>query len=320
MLLSSVLTLAALTALVQWRAYQREVKANTEFPPIGELLDVDGTKVHALVQGEGPDLVLIHGASGNLRDFTFGMVETLATRYRVILFDRPGLGSTDALPRNAGAWNKSAASPAEQAALLQKAADQLRVSNPIVLGHSYGGAVALAWGLLRPEQTAALVLVSAVSGVWPGRLGWQYQLTGSTIGSGLVIPIISAFLPESFVQSSVASIFAPQPSPENYARQIGSDLALRRASMRANAQQVNTLLPHIREMVPRYGTLTMPVEIVHGTADTIVPMDIHALVLMTQLPNGNLTTLPGIGHMPQHVEPNAVCDAIDRAATRAGLR
>lgn len=320
MLLSSVLTLAALTALVQWRAYQREVKANTEFPPIGELLDVDGTMVHALVQGEGPDLVLIHGASGNLRDFTFGMVETLATRYRVILFDRPGLGSTDALPRNAGAWNKTSASPAEQADLLQKATDQLGVSNPIVLGHSYGGAVALAWGLLRPEQTAALVLVSAVSGVWPGRLGWQYQLTGSTLGSGLVIPIISAFLPESFVQSSVASIFAPQPSPENYARHIGSDLVLRRASMRANTQQVNALLPHIREMVPQYGTLTMPVEIVHGTADTIVPMDIHALVLMTQLPNGNLTTLPGVGHMPQHVEPNAVCDAIDRAAARAGLR
>ncbi|MCX8227352.1 MAG: alpha/beta hydrolase, partial [Sulfitobacter sp.] len=130
MLLSSVLTLAALAALVQWRAYQREVKANTEFPPIGELLDVDGTMVHALVQGEGPDLVLIHGASGNLRDFTFGMVETLATRYRVILFDRPGLGSTDALPRNAGAWNKTSASPAEQADLLQKAADQLGVSNP----------------------------------------------------------------------------------------------------------------------------------------------------------------------------------------------
>jgi pimeloyl-ACP methyl ester carboxylesterase len=49
-------------------------------------------------------------------------------------------------------------------------------------------------------------------------------------------------------------------------------------------------------------------------------MDIHAKVLMTQLPNAHLTTLPGIGHMPQHVERSAVFDAIDRATARAGLR
>lgn len=320
MLIAVALLVVGLTALVQWRAYQRERITNDQYPPLGEFLEVNGTKVHALVRGSGPDLVLIHGASGNLRDFTFDMVDELATRYRVICFDRPGLGWTDVLPGNAGAWNKSSASPAEQAAMLQQAADQLGVRNPVVLGHSYGGAVALAWGLARPDQTGALVLVAAVSEVWPGSLGWQYQLTGSTLGSGLVIPVITAFLPKKFVEASLAAIFAPQPIPQGYGPHIGSDLALRRPSLRANAQQVNSLLPHIRQMVPHYGTLTMPVEVIHGTADTIVPMDIHAKVLMTQLPNAKLTTLPGTGHMPQHVERSAVFDAIDRATLRAGLR
>jgi pimeloyl-ACP methyl ester carboxylesterase len=319
-MLTTVLLIVGLVALVQWRAYRREAAANAQYPPIGEQLDVGGTKVHALVRGSGPDLVLIHGASGNMRDFTFDMVDELARRYRVILFDRPGLGWTDVLPQHAGAWNKRAASPADQAALLQQAADQLGVRNPIVLGHSYGGAVALAWGLARPDQTSALVLVSAVSEEWPGSLGWQYQLTGSTLGSGLLIPVITGFWPEKLVQHSIDSIFAPQPSPAGYISHIGPDLALRRVSMRANSQQVNSLLPHIKEMVPRYSTLTMPVEVIHGTADTIVPMDIHAKVLMTQLPNAHLTTLPGIGHMPQHVERRAVFDAIDRATARAGLR
>ena len=40
--------------------------------------------------GAGPDLVLIHGSSGNTRDFTFGFVDTVKDRYRVIVFDRPG--------------------------------------------------------------------------------------------------------------------------------------------------------------------------------------------------------------------------------------
>ena len=261
------LLIAGLIALVQWRAHARETAANAAYPPIGELLDVNGVTVHAKVQGSGPDLVLLHGASGNMRDFTFDMVDELATRYRVI-----------------------------------------------------GGAVALAWGLERPDQTASIVLVSGVSETWPGDLGWQYQLTGSVFGSAVVIPLITAFLPQSFVKASVDGIFAPQSTPDGYIDHIGANLSLRRTSMRANAQQVNGLYPHIEKMIPRYDTLTMPVELIHGTADTIVPLEIHAAVLETQLADATLTTLPGIGHMPQHVERAAVLDAIDRAAARAGLR
>ena len=90
--------------------------------------------------------------------------------------------------------------------------------------------------------------------------------------------------------------------------------------MRANAQQVNSLRPHIVEMSKHYAELTMPVELIHGTADVVVPMDIHSEVLVGQVPHGHLTRLEGIGHMPHHVAPQAVVDAIDRAAARAGLR
>ncbi len=83
---------------------------------------------------------------------------------------------------------------------------------------------------------------------------------------------------------------------------------------------MNSLRPHIVEMSQRYGELTMPLEIVHGDADTIVPLRIHSEPLSRQVPGANLTVLEGIGHMPQHAAPQAVEDAIDRAATRAGLR
>jgi pimeloyl-ACP methyl ester carboxylesterase len=83
---------------------------------------------------------------------------------------------------------------------------------------------------------------------------------------------------------------------------------------------VNGLLPHIKAMVPDYGRLTMPIELIHGSADTIVPAALHAEVFVTQAPDAVLTTLPGIGHMPQHVAQPEVIDTIDRAAARAGLR
>lgn len=309
-----------LVVAVQWRASAREAAATKTYPPQGRVIDVDGTPVHVLIAGSGPDLILIHGASGNVRDWTFDFADRVSDRYRVIMLDRPGLGWTGRLPGKSGAWNTANESPMEQAALLQKAVEIVGVERPIVVGHSFGGAVAMAWALRQPEETAAVVMLGAVSNPWPGDLGWTYTVLGSAAGGGLVVPVISAFLPQSYVDSSVESIFAPQDAPEGYAHHVGAGLVLRRESLRANAQQVNFLRPHIVKMSKRYNSLTMPFEIVHGDADTIVPLSVHSEPLARQLPDARLTVLPGIGHMPHHAAPDAVEDAIDRAAARAGLR
>jgi len=84
--------LAGCAAYVDRRASEREVAAEQGWPPEGQILDLGGRQVHAVVMGQGPDVVLIHGASGSTRDFTFGFAETLAHSYRVIILDRPGLG------------------------------------------------------------------------------------------------------------------------------------------------------------------------------------------------------------------------------------
>ncbi|MGL4310631.1 MAG: alpha/beta fold hydrolase, partial [Paracoccaceae bacterium] len=64
----------------------------------------------------------------------------------------------------------------------------------------------------------------------------------------------------------------------------------------------------------------VPVELVHGDMDNIVPLSVHAARLVDILPDANLTVLPGTGHMPQHANEPEVIAAIHRAASRAGLR
>ncbi|TNC47594.1 alpha/beta hydrolase [Rubellimicrobium rubrum] len=304
--------------LTDWRADRQEVEALKAWPPEGLLVGVQGRQVHAVMRGTGPDLVLIHGASGNLRDMTFRFMDRLADRYRVTAFDRPGLGYTDPAPRS-GRFDTIGESPMEQAELLRAAARELGIDRPIVLGHSFGGAVALAWALGDPEGTAAVVDVSGAAMPWPGRLGWLYRANVPWVGSTVVPPLVAAFAPAPLVDRAVEATFAPNPVPDGYAEHLGTGLAIRRASFRENARQVNSLRAHIVEQSRLYAAFPVPLEIVHGEADTIVPPKIHSLPLSRLAPGANLVLLPGVGHMPHHAAPEAVIAAIDRARNRAGL-
>lgn len=310
-LLVILLAAVAVAGLTAWKAARHERQAESEWPPSGDFLMVDGHRVHYRVEGEGPDLVLIHGASGNIRDFTFDMVGRLKDRFRVIVFDRPGLGYTERIdPRGA--------SIRQQAELLSRAAAELGAERPIVFGHSYGGAVALAWAVHRPGALSALVLSSAASNPWDTGLGTYYSVISHPLGQRVVIPLITAWVPERVVHAQIDGVFAPQAPPAGYHDHIGAGLTLRRMSMRANALHRANLLEEIRAQVPRYADIGVPVEIVHGDADDTVPLQVHSEPLSRQIPGANLTVLDGIGHMPHHAAPEAVDAAIDRAGARSG--
>ncbi len=303
----------AAAALTLWQATRQEAKAESQFPPSGKFVTVDTHRVHYVQAGTGPDVILIHGASGNLRDWTFDAVGRLSDRYRVTAFDRPGLGYTDRI-------NETGASITQQADLLSQAAAQLGISDPIVVGQSYGGAVALAWAVDFPDRLSALVLLAAASNPWTSDLPGFYKLTSSNVLGPLVIPLLTAWVPNSKVRTALDEIFAPQHPPAGYLDHIGAGLTLRRASLRENALQRANLLEEITGIHPRYGAISVPVEILHGDIDTTVGLHIHSVPLSGQIPNAVLTPLEGIGHMPQHAATAQMDAAIDRAAARANLQ
>ncbi|MBV7393369.1 alpha/beta hydrolase [Mameliella sp. DP3N28-2] len=305
-------------AVTQIRADRAEREAETRWPPVGQFVEVGGLRVHYVQKGSGPDVVLLHGASGNLRDFTFKLVDLLAKDYRVTAFDRPGLGYTTREARFAGAFNASAETPPDQAAILARAAAELGVRRPIVVGHSFGGAVAMAWGL--DQEAAAVVSLGGAIMPWPGALDSQYQVLGNPLGGAIVPQFVTAWYGEDRIEQAVSGIFAPQAAPPGYIQHIGPGLSLRRETIRANGRQVASLRPALVEMSKRYPGLTIPVELVHGTADTTVGFEIHTVAAAKLLPDARVTPLQGVGHMPQHARPGAVIEAINRAADRAGLR
>ncbi len=315
-LLLLVLAFGGVTVL---RANDRTRAVEAAFPPEGQIVSVNGRDVHVIVEGEGPDLVLIHGAGGNAQDFTHTFTDGLTDRYRVFAVDRPGLGYTDrARPELNAAFTTKAESPIEQARLLAAATRELGAENPIVLGHSYGGAVAMAWALEEPA--AGIVIVSGATMPWPGPLQPYYRVFGSLVGSALGGPLVAAFVGEDRAREALDGVFDPAPVDPSYYEGAAVPLAVRTDTFRANARQVKSLRPNLVEMSARYPDMTLPVEVLHGTADTTVRTEIHAEPLVETLPNAKLTVLDGIGHTPHNVTPKPVIAAIDRVATRAGLR
>jgi len=312
----SALALALFYATAYGVAHLRAARAEAAHPPEGSFIEVEGRRLHYVERGEGPPLVLIHGAFGSSRDFTFDIMARLADRYRVIAFDRPGLGYSEGL--YPGPFATRAESPAEQARMLAAAAARLGADRPIVLGHSFGGIVAMAWAL--DHEPAAIVMVAGVALPWPGELGWLYQVNGTIAGGALAAPMLTAFAPRARIADSVKGTFDPAPMPEGYADHIGVYMPLRLPVFRSNARQVNWLRPHVVEMEKRYPGLELPIEIVHGDADETVPIRVHSGPLSERLATVNLDVIPGAGHMPHHTHADRVIAAIDRAIARAAAR
>lgn len=315
-MISLSLALGAGVGLTALQNHRRQSRARQSHPPEGQFLQVAGRRIHAVEMGQpagsAPDVVLIHGSNGSTRDMSFRLAPALADRYRVLMLDRPGLGYSDPIA-------KTPASLRNQASYLCTAAQMIGVERPIVLGQSYGGGVALAWALQHPDSLSALVSVSGVSHPWDGSLDLFYRLTASWPGQYLLVPMITAFVPDQTIRRSLVDVFAPQPVPEGYVDHLGIGLTLRSGSLRANARQLAQLFEDIKRQSQHYGRITAPAELIHGAADTTVGLKIHAEKLAADLPNANLTVLPGVGHMPHHVATDEVVGAVDRAAIRAGL-
>ncbi len=288
-----------------------DAEAERAFPQLGRIVEVDGLPVHVYErgQGDGPPIILIHGASVNLRDWSFSLVDRLANGgpqggRRVIAMDRPGFGYSK---RGPGSW-----SPAQQAAHLRQATLKLGVEEPIVVGHSWGGAVAIAWGLDFPDDVSGVIPISGATMPW-GAGATVFQTLGlGRIGVDYYQASLSRGAEDGSVEAFVSRAFRPQQPPPGYIEYVGAPLSLRAETLEANAQDLSSLHLGLRDMAPRYPQMTVPIEVVHGELDWLLGVEQHVVEFAAQVPNVNTTVAPGVGHMAHHARPDLLEAAIGR--------
>lgn len=287
-----------------------DATAEAAFPPIGQIIDVDGLPVHVYEKGSGgPPVILIHGASVNLRDWSFSLMDRLAAQgHRVIAMDRPGFGYSK---RGPGDWP-----PARQAAHLRKAALAMGVEKPIVVGHSWGGSVAMAWGLDFPDDVTGVVPISGATMPW-GAGATVFQTIGlGRVGVDYYQASLSKRAEEGAIENFVSRAFRPQTPPPGYIDYVGAPLSLREGTLEANAQDLASLHLALRKMAPRYPEMMVPVEIVHGRLDWLLGVEQHVTELAAVLPNARVAVAPGVGHMAHHARPDLLQAAIARLSAR----
>jgi pimeloyl-ACP methyl ester carboxylesterase len=290
----------------------RARKAEGEHPPAGQFVTVDGVRLHYIERGEGPPVVLLHGNMVTAEDFdTSGVFDLVAKRHRVIAFDRPGFGYSDR--PHGSAW-----SAGTQADLLRDAFAIIGINRPVVLGHSWGAAVALALGLNHPDAVRGLVLLS----------GYYYPtLRADVLFSSLTaIPIlgdvlrysVSPFIGRAMLPLLLKGMFAPLPVPARFLKSFSRGMAVRPGQIRAESQDGVTMIPVALAMRHRYRELTMPIVIMAGTKDRVVKHS-QAVRLHAELPHSHLRLVPGVGHMVHYAVPEEVAEAIEEAGKPATM-
>ena len=287
-------------------------RAERRHPPAGSFVEVDGVRLHYSDRGAGRPVVLLHGNAVTGGDYnTSGVAERLvAGSHRVIVFDRPGFGHSER-PR----WRLWTASA--QAELLHKALAQLDVRRPVVVGHSWGTLVALAFAIRHPADTAGLVLLSGyyfptlrldalmVAPVAVPVLGDVLRYTVSPVFGWLNMPLLKL------------AMFTPSRVTNRFKAEYSNAMALRPSQIRATAEDGALMVPGAMGLRAHYGELSMPVAIVAGAGDIVVRKR-QAERLNGAVPGSSLAIVEGSGHMVHHVATDRVVEAVAAVVGKAG--
>jgi pimeloyl-ACP methyl ester carboxylesterase len=113
----------------------------------------NGVRIHYQQVGEGPDLVMVHGLTGNLAVWHLRIASELYEHFRILTYDLRGHGHSDT-PRS----GYSADAMAED---LIQLLDGLEIERPLIAGHSYGADIALYHALRHPERVGEVIAIEA---------------------------------------------------------------------------------------------------------------------------------------------------------------
>jgi pimeloyl-ACP methyl ester carboxylesterase len=257
----------------------------------------DGIGLEAVVAGNGPGLVLVHGFGGAKEDFADHLAD-LARDHTVVTFDLRGHGASDQ-PDDPDAYSLE-----RLADDILGVADHVGFDSFRLLGHSMGGMVARKVALAAPERVEALVMMDSTPGPVPGFDPGLLELAADiALGQGkdalkelldFAQPLTTPAY-ERLVDERTGFQEYVDAKWENLSAVMWGSLA------RAIARQTDDL-PALAE------SLTVPLLVLVGEQDG--PFVVASNAMREAIPNTTLVVIPGAGHSPQFENPTVWIEAL----------
>jgi pimeloyl-ACP methyl ester carboxylesterase len=277
--------------------------------PRGSFVSVDGLRIHYIERaGQGVPVVLLHGLPGTAEDWN--EVTPLLAGHRTIAIDRPGFGYSS------GGYVKFD----RQIEVIDALLHRLRVLQPILVGHSYGGTMALAFAERHPSELRALVLVDAAAG---GTHVGSFEQAQAHAVKFLQLPVIHQISDVTFgqlldtvsVDMTDGKAFHPQPVAAAHRHRV---LAINMTSGNLKAYAGEELEANgvFDRIDPRLGSIQIPTIVMQGEKDKLVKPKYGRKIAAT-LPDARLEMIHG-GHMAPYTHPYAIAAAVSAAEATLG--
>lgn len=304
-LLIFLLILAVLVYLAARRSMER-IRDNPDpyplselmKPPTGEKVEIrrpDGTVLHAVSEGSGPTVVLVHGFAISMFEWNILWAKLRGT-HRLIAYDHRGHGSSTI--------GSEGISSSSMAADLVAVLEHFDVQDGVLVGHSMGGFISIVALLEQAERIQPRLRHAVIMASFAGDVG-----NGSP-QNRLQIPLIQWGILPAIVGNPVLggafgiSLFGTQPAPSQV-ETFRWDFARQRHS---------SLVPILKAFLhenhyPRLGEIAVPCTIVCGEQDNTTPPQ-HSEWLTKGVKNGRFIRIPQVGHVLNWEAPDRIIEVI----------
>jgi pimeloyl-ACP methyl ester carboxylesterase len=264
---------------------------------------LNGHEFSYLDSGKGPALLFIHGLTGSQRNWAH-LVDALNHDHRVLAPDLFGHGAS---AKVMGDYSLGA-----HAATLRDLLDLLGIDRVTLIGHSFGGGIAMQFSYLFPERVERLVLVDS------GGLGRDVSplLRAATLpGAELVLPVIASSWVRGRVEA-VAQILTRggwQASPETIEIWRGFTSLADADTRRAFLATTRAVIDPGGQTVTAHDHLPMAIQIptlvVWGTKDRMIPAW-HATTAHQAIAGSRVELFVGAGHFPHLDDPERFAELL----------
>ncbi|WP_066914034.1 alpha/beta fold hydrolase [Mycobacterium interjectum] len=280
----------------------REVEA-----PALQFRTIHGYRRAFRIAGSGPALLLIHGVGDNSKSWEAVHVK-LAQRFTVIAPDLLGHGESDkphadySLPAFANGMRDLLA--------------VLGIDRVTVVGHSFGGGVAMQFAYQYPQLVERIVLVSA--GGVAKDVSLALRLAAMPLGAEALGVLRAPGLMPAIrrVGRAVQTVLGSTKVGRDAAEVVGLlegflDADGLAAFARTLRSVVDARGQYVTMLDRSYLVKSVPVQIIWGADDLIIPVE-HAHTAHAAMPGSRMEIFEDSGHMPFHDHPDRFVEVVDR--------